>query len=418
MPSPSRGCMMYETDPSPIVGVAAGLLSDRFGETLRLTVDGVLSRNDSNVVIRCRVQNGCSGVPTSFIIKAPNDRAAGRCPRQATGSAACELMNDWAASLFLERTGSTAPLAPLLYCGDRDRRLLVLEDLGEGDAPNTAAVLHSGNAHLAHRRLVEHVSLIGRLHALTLGRRDEYLEIRKRLGAELAPKPVYTDPWSSARIEPIPNGELEQAVTNYRSCAAGVGVTPPPGIETEIWGAAKIIEEHAGPLLAFCKGDQDGADDYIWQASKPRLFDFGSSGYRHALIEGLPGYLTWGCVMGIPPSVAQSMESAYRSELGRAWPSSPVDFDRAMVWASGRWHILHVVHRLPEALAEDRQRGPTTLRQQVIAWLDAFADLSERFNELPALGASARALVQRLRRIWPSDVSQLPYYPAFRALRA
>src|SRR6516162_6759901 len=130
---------MDQTDPSTIVCVAAGLLSGRFGENVKLAVDGVLSRNDSNVVIRCRVQNGCSGVPASFIIKAPNDRTAGRGADQAPGSAACELMNDWAASLFLERMGSTAPLAPLLYCGDRDRRLLVLEDLGDGDAPNTSA---------------------------------------------------------------------------------------------------------------------------------------------------------------------------------------------------------------------------------------------------------------------------------------
>jgi hypothetical protein len=125
--------------------------------------------------------------------------------------------------------------------------------------------------------------------------------------------------------------------------------------------------------------------------------------------------MTWGCVMRIPQRVVQMMESAYRSELERACPSSSIDFDRGMVWAAGRWHILHVVHRLPEALTRDRQRGPTTLRQQVVAWLDTFGDLSERFNELPALGASARYLVQRLRRIWPSDVSYLPYYPAFRS---
>jgi hypothetical protein len=325
-------------------------------------------------------------------------------------------MNDWAASVFLERVSSSPRLAPLLYCGDRDRRLLVFEDLGDGDGPDTAAALCSSDPDLAERRLLEHVCLIGRLHGLTLGRRDEYLEIRNALGATVAPKPVFTDPWSNARSQPIPHQELEQAVTNYKSCVGTLGVAPPPGIETEIRRVARAVEEHDGQLLAFCKGDQNGAGDYIWRGSEPRLFDFGSSGYRHALIEGLPGRLTWGCIMRIPRSVVLSMESAYQMELERLSPGvASIDFHQAMVLASGRWHILHVVHRLPEALVKDRQRGPTTLRQQVVSWLDAFADLSEQFDELPALGASARDLVQRLRRIWPSEVSNLPYYPAFRA---
>jgi hypothetical protein len=406
---------MRQADPSTMIGVAAQLLSDRFEARVRLIVDRILSGNNSNIVIRCRAA-GPSSIPSSLIIKALNDPAAGKsCPGRESSIAACELMNDWAASVFLERISSIPRLAPLLYRGDRERRLLIFEDLGDGDAPDTAAALGSSDPDLAQRRLVEHVSLIARLHGLTLGRRDEYLEIRNALGATVAPRPVFTDPWSNARSQPIADQELEQAVTKYKSTVAAVGVAPTAGIEPEIRRVARTVEEHSGPLLAFCKGDQNGAGDYIWRESEPRLFDFGSSGYRHALIEGLPGRLTWGCIMRIPESVVQSMESGYQTELERVCPDvASIDLHRAMVLASGRWHILHVVHRLPEALVKDRERGPTTLRQQVVAWLDAFADLSERLAQLPALGASARYLVQRLRRIWPVYASNLPYYPAFR----
>jgi hypothetical protein len=109
------------------------------------------------------------------------------------------------------------------------------------------------------------------------------------------------------------------------------------------------------------------------------------------------------------------MDAAYQSQLRRECSEiSDAMFRRATVEAGARWHIFHVVHRLPDALADDRQRGPTTLRQQVIAWLKAFADLSEEFRGMPALGASARQLVGRLKSVWPADAAEMPFYPAFR----
>jgi hypothetical protein len=61
----------------------------------------------------------------------------------------------------------------------------------------------------------------------------------------------------------------------------------------------------------------------------------------------------------------------------------------------------------------DRPRGPTTLGQQVVAWLAAFAELAEDGGKLPALGAAARALRAWLVADWPTEVAHLPAYPAF-----
>jgi len=49
----------------------------------------------------------------------------------------------------------------------------------------------------------------------------------------------------------------------------------------------------------------------------------------------------------------------------------------------------------------------------VVAWLEAFADLSDERQQLQALGKSAREAVKRLRELWPAEVCDLPYYPAF-----
>ncbi len=68
-------------------------------------------------------------------------------------------------------------------------------------------------------------------------------------------------------------------------------------------------------------------------------------------------------------------------------------------------------------LAGDAPRGPTTRRQQYLAWLDAFGSMTEEFAYMTALGKSARAMAACLRARWPADVHTLPLYPAFRNSR-
>ena len=80
----------------------------------------------------------------------------------------------------------------------------------------------------------------------------------------------------------------------------------------------------------------------------------------------------------------------------------------------GSWHIFHMIGRLPTALERDYQRGPTSLRQQFLAWMEAFAAITEAAEHLTALGQAARMLAGRLRGQWPAAVAALPYYPAFR----
>jgi hypothetical protein len=109
-------------------------------------------------------------------------------------------------------------------------------------------------------------------------------------------------------------------------------------------------------------------------------------------------------------------EQVYRAELAGGCPEAAADarFHRAMAEAGAHWHVFHVIHRLPDALKGDRQRGPSSLRQQMIAWLEAFAHLAEQFGPMPALGRSARTMRERLRALWPAEVQDLPMYPAFR----
>jgi len=405
-------------DPEAIVKFAEALLSRQIDQEARLAPDSVFPGFKS-VVVRCRVKGRGAGLPDTLIVKKAREDRMGYFPdSQATPNAAHELFNDWAAARFLDGLGHDPPLSPRFYAGDREHGLIVLEDLGDGEAPNTIDALQGLNPQLAEQTLGEHAALLGKLHAATIGRYEEYRQIRLGLGPAPQPLKLYHDPWSEARLSHIPTSDVDEAISSYRAVFAALEIRSQPGVEDEIAHVTTVVEADPGPFLAYCKGDQNAAGDYLRRQTKPRLFDFDAGGFRHALIEGMPGRMTWGCQMRIPPRVQSGMEKAYQTALSSGYAEAADDrvFYRGLIEAGARWNILHLIHRVPAALSGDYQRGLTTLRQQVVAWLEAFADLSDERQQLQALGKSAREAVKRLRELWPAEVCSLPYYPAFRII--
>jgi hypothetical protein len=405
-------------NPEAIVNLAEALLSRQFDHEARLVRDRVFYGFKS-VVVRCRVESSVAGLPEALIVKKAREDMGGYSPdSQAPPNAAHELFNDWAAARFLDRLGHNPPLGPRFYAGDRQHGLIVLEDLGDGEAPNTVDALQGHDPQLAEQTLIEHAALLGQLHAATMGRYQEYRQIRLGLGPPPHPLKLYHDPWSEARLARIPASEVDETINSYHAALAALGLRSRPGAEDEIAYVTSVVEADPGPFLAYCKGDQNVAGDYLRRQTKPRLFDFDQGGFRHALIEGMPGRMTWGCQMRVPARVKSDMERAYQAALSRGYAEVADDrvFYRGMVEAGARWNILHIIHRVPAALCGDYQRGLTTLRQQAVAWLEAFADLSEERQQLQALGKSAREAVKRLRELWPAEVCSLPYYPAFRVI--
>ena len=401
-------------NPNVIAKHASALLSERIGSEVRLPVSNVISTWGS-IVVHCRVQLGQAPLPADLIVKKVREDRCGYDPDSpAAPNAAHWLFNDWAALQFLGQIPHDPPLSPTFYGGSRDFGLIVLEDLGESETPNTADTLHGNNSVVAEETLIEHASLIGQLHSSTLGKAEAYLRVRSALGPTPRPEKLYQDPWSDARLAPVQPTEVDEVIKLYCAGLDSVGLRAHPGLADEIAHVTSTVEVNPGPLLAYCKGDQNAAADYIRRAGQPRFFDFGAGGLRHALIEGMPGRMTWGCAMRIPERVIARMEKAYQLRLAEGYAQAADDrvFHRCLVEAGARWNIFHVVHRLPDALEADRQRGPTTLRQQTIAWIEAFAHLSEELGQMTALGKSAREMAATLQQLWP-EASVLPFYPAF-----
>jgi hypothetical protein len=382
------------------VPTAERILSEHFGRGLALQADRVWDGPKSKV-IRCRVHPFSASVPASVIIK------------QSLHGA---VLEDWAAAFFLEQVPHDPPFAPRCYGGDPAAQTIVLEDLGDGDSPNTSDLVFGGDPATAATALVEHIGLVGRLHAATTGRQEEYARLRRALGPLPAPKPLYQDPWSNACGKPTAEQQRDRALEHYRNGFRAVGLTAPAAAAGEIEMVTDRVEADPGPYLAFCQGDLNLPGNCVHRAGRLRLYDFDCGGFRHALVEGLAGRLTWGCTARIPAGVVEEMGAAYRTAFQAGCSAARDDrcYRQALVAAAARWHIFHVIWRLPAALERDYPRGPSSLRQQLLAWLEAFVEVADRYGHTPALGGSARSLAGRLRAQWPAEVGELPFYPAFR----
>lgn len=391
-------------DWADLITVAERVVRRQFGTEVRLRVADVVPGTVSSVVARVRVDAGGADVPDSLIVKAAHPTFPG---------AAGMMFNDWAATELLTLLDGERPLCVRFYGGDPKPPLIVLEDLGLG-AGSPDRLVEGDDPDAATTSLIDYIRAIAEQHVLAREHGEEFARIRQRLGPIPAPQPLYRDPWSDAREHT--EAEISTAVADYLSVLESVGLTARPGLDDEIAEVTSRVES-PGPFTTLCRGDQNGLSHCMLRAGRLRQYDFGVAGYRHALIEGLPHRVTWGCIRRVPPSVSTAMDRAYRDVLTKSVPALRPDFDQAITDALARWHILHVIHRVPEALLGDRPRGRTSLRQQVIAWIDAFAHRHHEHSTRPALGETAGTLAARLRHLWPLWTHSVPYFRAFTGKR-
>jgi hypothetical protein len=384
---------------------AERIVSDHFEGTVSLRIEHLVPDRVFNVVARLRTVTAPSHVPATFIVKAAAATAV-------TGAE--QLLNDWAAlRLLTDSNPDGVPLGPCCYGGDRTIPLVVMEDLGAGDG-SPYQVVAADDPEAATESLLAYIRAIAGLHTHTRGRHEAYARLRRDLGPLPPPKPLYHDPWSDAKDRT--DDEIATAIGEYHAVLATVGVTATPGVDDEIIAVTRRVELDPGPVLALCQGDQNGLGHSLRCDGRLRLHDFGSGGFRHAFIEGLPHRITWGCIRRVPEPVIAAMDAAYQAALAESWPEVAADatFQGYATDALTRWHIFHVIWRLPDALAGDRPRGQATLRQQMIAWLDAYLAWSDQLGQVSALAGTARRLVQRLRDRWPPQTHTIDYLPAFR----
>lgn len=396
---------MENTDAQPSSertrAAAQRVLAARYGGPVALGPEQVLQSSGRSRVWRLPVAAAPAGLPTSLILKqVQGDEQRGYDPDDATPfSPAWRFFNDWTGAELLTAVAADPPLGPRFYGGDRAEGFVLLEDLGEGES--LADLLLGGDAARAEQALLQFARTLGRMHAATVGREEEYRRLRETLIPPAPEAPAAGVPFS-----------------RFREGCAAIDVALSAEVEAAIARVTAAMRQ-PGPFRAYTHGDCC-PDNTRCEEGSVRLLDFEFGAFRHALRDGVYARIlfpTCWCVSRLPPEIAPRMEAVYRAELVQGCPAAGDDtvFYRAVVEACAQWALETAQWHLIGALKEDGKWGRATTRQRLLVRFDRFADLTEEMGHLEALGATARAITARLRALWPPEADQMPLYPAFRA---
>jgi hypothetical protein len=157
-------------------------------------------------------------------------------------------------------------------------------------------------------------------------------------------------------------------------------------------------------------------------------------GFTNALLDGMAPRMyfpTCHYIRKIPERILRKMESAYRKALIPACPEA----DDAIIWrqtqveACAHWaesgiRVISSVQELQargrskwqkilKIRADDPWHGVMALRRSNLSRMKMFADMSERYDHLPALGEMAADVADRWTARWTKETSEMPLYRAF-----
>ena len=346
------------------------------------------------------MSDGPADVPESVIVKhADLTRSCSEADRLTPPE--WLVLNDWAGLRFTGRMFERDPIAPRFYAGNREACLFVAQDLGRLERLDD--YLMGDDRDAAEGALIGYSKAMGRLHAHSRGREDEYRALREPLG-----------PTPETIREYLTYGWLTEQLGDVLE---PLGWTAGAQASRDLRRLIEALRD-PGPFRVYMQGDAC-PDNCLFLDSAPLLIDFEGGGYGHALLDGTYGLLpfpTCWCVARLPADVSRRMASVYRSELvkGCAVAGDDRRYFRAVVECCLFWALFFFSHfSLSKLLDEDRQIVVASARQRCVRKLELAGELSERHGHLEALGNLLGRAAGRLRELWPSGDCELPEYPAF-----
>lgn len=361
-------------------------------------------------VHRVHVRRSPAGAPATVLLKTALDEPGLPVDPDATeGNPAQLLLEEWAGLEFLGGEGTHPGLVPRFYAGDRERCLVLSEDVGAGDT--LVETLCGDDPVLAEFRLTEHARALARLHAVTIGREGEYRRIRDGLG----PRGVDRS-WRRHGIvlDTQGWGDLRSLRDDLAATFEHLGQRCSPAF----WAEYDELVETVGtrsPFRTYVHSDSC-PDNVLFTSSGTRLVDFERGGFHFCLLDAAYPRLSMPhCFWAgrIPLAVTAAAESAYRQTLAPTIPEVADDrrFGQAMTAACAYWIVSNGTWLVHRGFDADFGWGPATWRQRVFLRLQQFAATSEEFDALPAMGAAARETISRLHRHW--EFQDVPVFPAF-----
>lgn len=374
----------------------------------------VLSReNKRNRIVRIYLKEAYGHVPNTLIVKQPASEKYD--PDDYHSQNSIMHFNDWAGTEFLSKLfdESETPLTPFFYAGDH-KLGFIMEDLGthrsmvkfNGDKipvdANLLPMLFHGKAKQAEQNLDAWMGCLGRFHASTTGKEQQYEKIRRRLGGRGHTSREAKADW------------FRNFIPRLKDTLKLISLKPTDSFYDELALLANTIED-PGPFLTYVHGDAC-PDNCLFVDGKVRLIDFETSSFQHALLDAVYpriAFPTCGWSYALPKSIVEKLENVYRKQLIQGCPEASDDiiFNQGIIDACAIW-VISSLESLNGSLKKDLAWGVSTSRQRILTRLKALTRLEDIHNHLPVISETALRLSSKLGNLWPES-EVLPVYPVF-----
>ncbi|GAB3424278.1 phosphotransferase [Flindersiella endophytica] len=280
-------------------------------------------------------------------------------------------------------------------------RLVIQTDLG--DWPSLQDLLVADDPEAATAGMVALGTAVGRLHASTLGRRDDHQRMLDAFAADVETGAGYalgTSHWDA----------IERACTE-------LGLPPARSARDDVLHLLERVHD-PGALAALTHQDLNPTNVLLTDAGAG-LVDFESCRFGHPGIDAaflhypFPHHSKpWGL---LPDAIVEAADAAYRTALAHGGADPILQaYDRALadgaaITLLGRVSRLRLLAR-PDQSARDSWRR----RGQVVQQIRTYLRLAERAARSPGFSAWLGRLETAMADRWPdATVPAPPMYPAF-----
>lgn len=275
-------------------------LARRFGGTQKITGSEELHGTGNSVVLRVRLAANPFLQERSLVVK--------YIPVTDDELDDAALVREIVAYQFTTSLPEEARPGPVLLAYDIDERTIVISDSGDGDT--FADLLDTGDAEERLQILRNLGQALGRMHAATAEREQDFETLRTRLGR------TYPDAASVNRYRSTAHRfVIDRGMELIRS----VGITVPGPVEELGREAAKRLQ---GGRRAFTPIDL--SPDNIIVAGRTQFLDYEWAAFRDvgfdlaSVISGFPGFLT---TRPISDDEADVFVDAWTHEVDQIWPT-------------------------------------------------------------------------------------------------
>lgn len=329
---------------SDVVAAAQQLLTRRTGAPVTLVDPVDLGGSGQATVLRVRVSENPFQLPRTLVIKQVRDSAGSGAGVDAGGHSA--FLREAASYQFATALATDSRPGPDLLAFDLSARLLVLSDLGDA-SPITALLKHSDAASVTNS-LMAMAQALGRMHAATVGREEDFAALLRRVGVPTSADGI------SAQIP-----DVLSAVPRMLDEDLGI-VDVPASLLERVERSGRLFGH--GAFRAFSPSDLC-PDNIIVNEEGVRFLDYEWGGFRDATLDityalaSFPGCL---CHFDLSADRAQAMIDAWRSEVVGIWPhladdtvlaSKILDAQLIWVWLTTFWFLPNDHTRIAAARA-------------------------------------------------------------------